>query len=68
MVHATLQVRKWGNSLGVVLPKDILTEENVGEKDMVDIVIVKKKKSSGFGICKGASPYFEDEDEHPDIL
>jgi hypothetical protein len=67
MIHAKLQVRRWGNSLGVVIPKDILKEENVGEKDMVDIVIVKKKKISGFGICKGASLYFESEDEHPDI-
>jgi len=28
----------------------------------------KKKKTSGFGLCKGAGPFVEDKESHADIL
>ena len=34
--------RKWGNSLGVVIPLDIIKEENLKENTEVILKIVKK--------------------------
>jgi antitoxin component of MazEF toxin-antitoxin module len=67
MTNATVPIRKWGNSLGIVIPKDVVKEIDVSEGDFVDVSIVKKRKISGFGLCKQASPFVEDEEEHPDI-
>ena len=67
MTHVTVPIRKWGNSLGIVIPKEVVKETEVSEDDIVDVSIVKKRKVSGFGMCKHASPFVEDEDEHSDI-
>jgi hypothetical protein len=67
MVHITVPVRKWGNSLGIVIPRDAVGEAEVGDRDLVDVSIVKKKKTSGFGICRGAGPFVEEEEPHADL-
>lgn len=36
---ATTQIAKWGNSLGLRLPKSIAREANVGEGDAVDVSV-----------------------------
>ena len=38
------KLRKWGNSFGVLIPKDELEKDNLKENDSV-IVIVKRKMS-----------------------
>jgi predicted acetyltransferase len=68
MPHITVQVRKWGNSLGLILPREVVEEAAVSDRDLVDISIVKKKKTSGFGMCRGAGPFVEEEDAHTDIV
>jgi len=35
-------VKKWGNSFGVVLPKDFVNETRLKENDKVSVVIIKK--------------------------
>ena len=49
------KVRKWGNSLGVVLPKDFVKEQKLEEGDEV---IVSRKKQVDlkplFGLLKGS--------------
>ena len=43
--------RKWGNSLGVVLPKDLVDQQNLHENDRVFINVFKvadMKKVFGF--------------------
>lgn len=67
MIHVTVPVRKWGNSLGILLPKEVVDEIDVSEEDFVDIHMVKKKKVTGFGLCKGGSPFIEEDDSHADI-
>ena len=50
--------KKWGNSLGVVIPKEILDNEGVAEDDEVTVMIMKTKKSTlrdMFGIAKRKS-------------
>lgn len=34
-------VRKWGNSLGVILPKEMVEGQRIKEKDKIHISIVK---------------------------
>ena len=36
-------IRKWGNSMGVVVPKDVLREKNLQEGEEVTIIIEKKR-------------------------
>lgn len=33
--------KKWGNSLGVTIPQDILLQESITKKDRVQILILK---------------------------
>ncbi len=67
MCHAAVEVKKWGNSLGVIIPKDKVTELGLSEKDIIDIDILKKEKVSGFGIAKGKKPFEREEPEHEDL-
>lgn len=49
-------VRKWGNSLGIVLPKEIINKQNIKEGSELEILInLKTKTKAGdiFGILKG---------------
>ena len=67
MCHATVEVRKWGNSFGVVIPKDKVAELGLSEKDLIVINILKKEKVSGFGIVAGKKPFEREEPEHEDL-
>lgn len=46
-------IKKWGNSMGVLLPKKLIEKENLKENDKVFIEIVKKADLSDiFGTIK----------------
>ena len=48
------QVKKWGNSLGVILPKELVEKQHLKENDKVDILIVKEADLSDmYGALKG---------------
>ena len=38
-VHA--RIKKWGNSLGIILPKDIVTSDNLKENQEITFWIMK---------------------------
>ncbi|MBI2146352.1 AbrB/MazE/SpoVT family DNA-binding domain-containing protein [Candidatus Woesearchaeota archaeon] len=40
--------RKWGNSLGIIIPKDIVTEENLAENEKIVVTFKKKHKAKEF--------------------
>lgn len=42
------KVKLWGNSLGVVIPRDIVLKENISENDEVMIKISKKETLEDF--------------------
>jgi hypothetical protein len=67
MCHATVELKKWGNSLGIIIPKDKIAELGLLEKDIIDIDILKKEKVSGFGIAKGKKPFVREDSEHEDL-
>ncbi|MBI3052262.1 AbrB/MazE/SpoVT family DNA-binding domain-containing protein [Candidatus Woesearchaeota archaeon] len=58
MIKATGRIRAWGNSFGIVLPKDELKAENLGVNDEVEIIVKRKENPlrAAFGFLKNAKP------------
>jgi len=47
------KVRKWGNSLGIVLPAEFVSSQGLRENDVIYVQIVKKANlEKSFGILK----------------
>ena len=55
MVNTNVITRKWGNSIGVILPKDIIEKEHIKENMRINILISKKSNvlNETFGMLKG---------------
>lgn len=62
MVIAETRIKQWGNSLGLLVPKEIATHEDLSTGDIVKIEILKEKRIDAFGMFKGA-PHFSKEDK-----
>ena len=54
-------VKRWGNSLAVVIPKESAKEIHLREGDEVSLSLVKKDSLDGFGALRGARPFVRDE-------
>jgi antitoxin component of MazEF toxin-antitoxin module len=37
-----VEIKKWGNSIGIILPKSLIHNENLKERDKILVNIVKK--------------------------
>ena len=61
---AEAKVKKWGNSLGIIIPSEIAAEQGIKEGDLIELPIIKKKHVSGFGMLKGIGPFKRDEKDH----
>jgi len=49
-------VKKWGNSFGIILPKDIVKSQELKEGSNIEVMIQSKNKTKVkdiFGILKG---------------
>ncbi|MFH1053712.1 MAG: hypothetical protein V1740_04845 [Candidatus Woesearchaeota archaeon] len=64
---AELKLKKWGNSLGLLVPKDLIKFEGMNEGDKVKVEIFKEKRIDGFGMAKGAAPFKEEEISHEEF-
>lgn len=62
-----VELKEWGNSIGIVLPVDKIREMNLRKGDKVDINIILKKRVNGFGVSKGAKSFEEDKEEHSEF-
>jgi antitoxin component of MazEF toxin-antitoxin module len=48
-----VNVKKWGNSMGVLLPRELIRKERIEENDKIFIEVVKKADLSDiFGLIK----------------
>lgn len=36
------QIRKWGRSLGIVIPKEAVSKENLKEGEKIEIIVLKR--------------------------
>lgn len=57
MALAETKIKRWGNSLAIVIPKESVKEIGLKEGEEISVNLVKKNKVNAFGICKGASPF-----------
>jgi len=62
MAVIEVKIKKWGNSIGLIIPKDIIKIEDLNVGDTVKVDIEKGKRIDSFGILKGM-PRYEREDE-----
>ena len=62
MTMAETKVKQWGNSLALIIPREIAKHEELSAGDVVKVEIFKEKRIDAFGILKGA-PRFSKEDE-----
>ncbi len=56
MVVVQNEIKKWGNSMAVVIPKEAVEKEHLKEGEKVTLIIVKENKNvlkETFGIGKG---------------
>lgn len=59
-----LELKEWGNSVGVILPAHKLKELDLKKGDKVEIDIVAKRRIDGFGVCRGAKHFEEEKEPH----
>ncbi|MBI4168047.1 MAG: AbrB/MazE/SpoVT family DNA-binding domain-containing protein [Candidatus Aenigmarchaeota archaeon] len=50
-----VKTKKWGNSIGLLIPKDVVRKEKIRENQRLDIIILPKTKTleKTFGMLKG---------------
>jgi len=55
MIECETVVKKWGNSLGIVIPSDVAEMEHIKEKEKIRFMIIRDSKAltKTFGIAKG---------------
>jgi antitoxin component of MazEF toxin-antitoxin module len=57
MVVVETRLKKWGNSLGLIIPKEVIDMEKLKEEEKVRVIVVSKNSSKvlreTFGMLKG---------------
>ena len=56
MTQIEAKVKRWGNSFGVVIPREVIDKENIKEDQNISIIILEDSKKifkETFGIGKG---------------
>jgi len=55
MIQGEAVIRKWGNSFGITLPKELVKREGMKEEERVAFVVLKKRNplNETFGMFKG---------------
>lgn len=55
MIECETITRKWGNSIGITLPREIVEKEHLKEDEKITILVLKQRPSlkETFGLLKG---------------
>ncbi len=55
MITVKTKTRKWGNSIGIVIPKDAAERENLMQGEEVELLLLRKSNvlRESFGLLKG---------------
>lgn len=67
MTMVEAKIKQWGNSLGLIISKDIVRIEKLNVGDIIKVDITKEKRVNGFGIMKNIPSFVEDKEEHPEF-
>ncbi len=62
-MHTKAIVKKWGNSVGVVIAKETAQKLKLKPGQEVDLDIKPRKFVDGFGMFKGAGSFERDHDD-----
>jgi len=62
-----VELREWGNSIGIILPSEKLKKLNLHKGDKIEIEIIAKKRLDAFGICTKAESFEEEKEEHEEF-
>ena len=57
MVSTDVEVKRWGNSFGVIIPKEAAKKLKLEAGKELSLEITLKEKISGFGLAKGAKSF-----------
>lgn len=63
VVQVTAVVKKWGNSLGVIIDNSVSKKLDLKEGEKISLDILPKKRFSGFGILKTRERFEREHDE-----
>ncbi len=63
-----VELKEWGNSIGIILPNKRLRKLNLKKGDKIEIEIITKKMVDGFGIAGKAKPLDEEDQEHKEFF
>ena len=61
MVSVEATVKKWGNSLGIVIPREASKKLELKEGKRVRVELTSAKIVDAFGLCRGAKPFKKEE-------
>ncbi len=55
MAMIKTQLKKWGNSFGIIIPKEIIAERKLHEHDEIAVLIMQENTAlkETFGLLKG---------------
>ena len=67
MAMTEAKIRKWGNSLALIIPKEITRLEDLSEGDIVKMDVSKEKRVDAFGMLKGAPPFAKKDEADSDF-
>lgn len=67
MTMAEIRVKKWGNSIGIIIPNEIAKIEAISDGDIIKVDIMNNRRVSGFGMFKGIGPYVKEKDRRDDL-
>ena len=55
------KVKQWGNSLALIIPKDVVKREELNIGDTIKVEIIKERRVDAFGIFKGGPPFSKED-------
>lgn len=67
MVILENQAKKWGNSFGVLIPREIARKINLKEGQILQIEVKLKKRIDAFGKFRNAGQFREEEQGHKEL-
>ncbi len=47
MTEVTATARKWGDSIAIIIPKEVVREEHIGVDDTIHLILNKEKDLTG---------------------
>ena len=63
MTMTEVRVKEWGNSLGIIIPKEIVRLAEITKGETIKIDIIKSKRIDGFGMFKGVGSFEREKDD-----